>query len=340
VTIEGLDLAALDRHLRSVGVPRTGELRGELIAGGRSNLTFLVADDASKWVLRRPPLHGLTPSAHDVAREYRVAAALADTPVPVAQTVTMRNDDSVLGAPFAMVEYVPGRVIRTQPELETLGPDEVDRCVDALIRVLADLHRVDPAAVGLGDFGRPDGYLERQVRRWGGQWEHVRLPDDPRDNDVHRLHSALAQAVPPQSRTSIVHGDYRIDNTIVDSDDASVIRAVLDWEMSTLGDPLSDTALMCMYRDRALDMMVDAHAAWTSPLLPSADELAHRYSLASGKPLAHWPFYMSLAYFKSAIIAAGIDFRHRMGSASDGSERVGEVVAPLIAAGLDALKAR
>ena len=224
MTIEGLDLAALDRHLHANGVARSGDLRAELIAGGRSNLTVLVSDDASKWVLRRPPLHGLTPSAHDVAREFRVVAALADTPVPVARVVTMCGDDSVLGAPFAMVEYVSGRVVRTRGELAALhGQAEIDGCVGTLIKVLADLHAVDPAAVGLGDFGRPEGYLERQVRRWGGQWDYVRLDGDPRDGDVHRLHSALAQAVPPASRASIVHGDYRIDNTIVDADDAAIV---------------------------------------------------------------------------------------------------------------------
>ena len=184
-SLDGLDLDALDRHLRDVGIPRAGELRAELISGGRSNLTFLVSDDASKWVLRRPPLHGLTPSAHDMAREYRVVAALEDTPVPVARAVTMRDDDSVLGAPFQMVEYVPGRVVRTGEELEALGDKEtLSDCVDALIRVLADLHAVDPAAVGLADFGKPTGYLERQVRRWGSQWELVRLPSDERDGDV------------------------------------------------------------------------------------------------------------------------------------------------------------
>ena len=164
--IEGLDLAALDRHLQSVGIPRAGELRAELISGGRSNLTFLVSDDASKWVLRRPPLHGLTPSAHDMAREYRVVAALQDTAVPVARAVTMRDDDSVLGAPFQMVSYVPGRVVRTGPELAALGDKEtLSDCVDALISVLADLHAVDPRP-RLADFGKPTGYLERQVRRW------------------------------------------------------------------------------------------------------------------------------------------------------------------------------
>ena len=336
-TLDGLDLGALDRHLQSIGIPRAGELRAELIAGGRSNLTFLVFDDASKWVLRRPPLHGLTPSAHDVAREYRVVAALQDTPVPVARAVTMRDDDSVLGVPFQMVEYVPGRVVRTGPELEALGDkDTLNGCVDALIQVLADLHAVDPAAVGLADFGKPSGYLERQVRRWGSQWELVRLPDDERDADVQRLHSALAQAIPQQSRTSIVHGDYRIDNTILDNDDATRVRAVLDWEMSTLGDPLSDAALMCVYRHPMFDL-VHADAAWSSPLLPSHDDMAHRYSVISGQPLTHWEFYMSLAYFKLAIIAAGIDYRARMGGS--GPDNVGEAVAPLIEAGIDALKA-
>ncbi|WP_158167440.1 phosphotransferase family protein [Mycolicibacterium smegmatis] len=334
-SLEGLDLDALDRHLRAEGIARVGDLRAELIAGGRSNLTFLVFDDASKWVLRRPPLHGLTPSAHDMAREYRVVAALAGTPVPVARAVTMRNDDSVLGAPFQMVDHVDGRVVRTAAGLAALGDQTViDNCIDALIKALSDLHAVDPYAVGLGDFGKPDGYLERQVRRWGSQWEHVRLPDDARDDDVRRLHAALADAVPPQSGTSIVHGDYRIDNTVLDAEDATVVRAVLDWEMSTLGDPLSDAALMCVYRNPMFGH-IHTDAAWSSDLVPPADELADRYSKVSGRDLAHWDFYMALAYFKLAIIAAGIDYRRREGA--DGPEQVGEAVAPLIAAGLAAL---
>ena len=334
-SLEGLDLDALDRHLRAEGIARAGDLRAELIAGGRSNLTFLVFDDASKWVLRRPPLHGLTPSAHDMAREYRVVAALAGTPVPVARAVTMRNDNSVLGAPFQMVDHVDGRVVRTAAELAALGDQTViDNCIDALIKALSDLHAVDPYAVGLGDFGKPDGYLERQVRRWGSQWEHVRLPDDARDDDVRRLHAALADAVPPQSGTSIVHGDYRIDNTVLDAEDATVVRAVLDWEMSTLGDPLSDAALMCVYRNPMFGH-IHTDAAWSSDLVPPADELADRYSKVSGRDLAHWDFYMALAYFKLAIIAAGIDYRRREGA--DGPEQVGEAVAPMIAAGLAAL---
>jgi aminoglycoside phosphotransferase (APT) family kinase protein len=337
-SLEGLDLAALDRHLRDVGIDRTGELRAEFISGGRSNLTFLVYDDAAKWVLRRPPLHGLTPSAHDMAREYKVVAALADTPVPVARAVTMRNDDSVSGAPFQMVEYVPGRVVRHAEELEALGDKEsVSRCVDALIKVLADLHAVDPDAVGLGDFGKPSGYLERQVRRWGSQWELVRRENDPSDTDVKRLHSGLAEAIPPQSRNAVVHGDYRIDNTILDAKDATKVDAVLDWEMSTLGDPLSDAALMCVYRHPTFNL-VHASSAWASPLIPEVDDLAERYSVAAGQALDNWDFYMGLGYFKVAIIAAGIAFRARVGGGvAEDTDRVDEAVRPLVAAGLSAL---
>lgn len=336
--LEGLDLASLDSYLRSLGIGRDGELRADFISGGRSNLTFRVYDDSTSWLVRRPPLHGLTPSAHDMAREYRVVAALQDTPVPVARTIGLCEDDSVLGAPFQIVEFVAGQVVRRRAQLESFSHTVIGGCVDSLIRVLVDLHNVDANAVGLADFGKPSGYLERQVRRWGSQWALVRLPEDRRDADVERLHSGLGEAIPQQSRTSIVHGDYRIDNTILDIDDPTKVRAVVDWELSTLGDPLSDAALMCVYRDPALDLIVNAQAAWTSPLLPTADELADRYSLVAGIPLAHWEFYMALAYFKLAIIAAGIDFRRRMSDQArgtgDASEHTPEVVAPLISRGL------
>jgi aminoglycoside phosphotransferase (APT) family kinase protein len=336
--LEGLDLAALDGYLRSLGIERDGELRAQFISGGRSNLTFRLYDEKTSWLVRRPPLHGLTPSAHDMGREYKVVAALQDTPVPVARAIAMCEDVAVLGAPFQIVEFVAGQVVRRRAQLESLSRSVIDGCVNALIRVLVDLHNVDPNAVGLGDFGKPSGYLERQVRRWGSQWELVRLPDDHRDGDVTRLYSVLQQSIPKQSRTSIVHGDYRIDNTILDADDPTRVRAVVDWELSTLGDPISDAALMCVYRDPALDLIIDTQAAWTSPLLPTADELADRYSLVSGQPLGHWEFYMALAYFKLAIIAAGIDFRRRMSLQAAGKDDADdiepEVVAPLIARGL------
>jgi aminoglycoside phosphotransferase (APT) family kinase protein len=250
----------------------------------------------------------------------------------------MRNDDSVGGAPFQMVEYVPGLVVRHTDELEALGDKAaISSCVDALIKVLADLHAIDPAAVGLGDFGKPAGYLERQVRRWGSQWDLVKRENDPFDADVRRLHSALAEAIPAQSRASIVHGDYRIDNTMLDVDDATKVLAVLDWEMSTLGDPISDAALMCVYR-HPLFNVIHASSAWASPLMPEAHDLAQRYSLAAEQSLDNWDFYMALGYFKVAIIAAGIAFRARMGGgvAAD-TDQVDQAVGPLMAEGLAAL---
>ncbi len=187
--LEGLDLAGLDRYLRSLGIGRDGELRAQLISGGRSNLTFRVYDDTTSWLVRRPPLHGLTPSAHDMAREYKVVA-LQDTKVPVARAISMFDDDSVLGAPFQIVEYVAGQVVRRRDEFEALGDKTViEGCVDALIQVLVDLHTVDPNAIGLSDFGKPSGYGEPAM---GARAAARRRPDTA----VQRLHSALRQFIP------------------------------------------------------------------------------------------------------------------------------------------------
>jgi aminoglycoside phosphotransferase (APT) family kinase protein len=222
--------------------------------------------------------------------------------VPVARAVALCNDDSVLGAPFQMVEYVAGQVVRTCTELEALGDEQViDGCVDALIRVLADLHAVAQEPWGSAISANPRVISNGRSVAGARSGNLCGCPMTTAMLDVQRLRSALHQSIPQHSRTSIVHGDYRIDNTILDARDPRQVRAVVDWELSTLGDPLSDTALMCVYRDPSLDLIINAHAAWTSPLLPVADGLAHRYSSVSGQPLAHWNFYMSLAYFKLAI---------------------------------------
>ncbi|MFF0283479.1 phosphotransferase family protein [Rhodococcus aetherivorans] len=333
---EGLDLSALHRYLEDSGIALDGELRAELISGGKSNLTYAIFDDTSRWVLRRPPTAGLTPSAHDVAREFRITSALQGCGVPVAQTVVLCEDDSVMGAPFTVVEHVTGRVIRTTGDLATLSDDEIESCTGELVRVLAALHSVDYQAVGLGNLGRPDGYVTRQVKLWAGQWDRVKTRDL---DDLDRLHAALADAIPASSAASIVHGDYRIDNTILDPADAGKIAAVVDWELSTLGDPLTDVALMCVYRNPALDQVLGESAAWTSPRLPSADDLAQRYAVATGRELAHWNFYMGLANFKLAVIAEGINHRWRVGATvGDGFDRAGEAVPVFAAAGLEALR--
>ncbi|MFJ6263257.1 phosphotransferase family protein [Rhodococcus erythropolis] len=334
----GLDLGNLHSYLIHSGVSVDGELRADLISGGKSNLTYTISDDTSRWVLRRPPTAGLTPSAHDVAREYRITSALQGTGVPVARTITLCQDVSVLGAPFTLVEHVSGRVIRTKTELTELDGQDIDACIDELVHVLGTLHNVDYHAVGLGEFGRPDGYVTRQVALWAKQWSRVNTEGHP---DLDRLHAGLAESIPAQSEASIVHGDFRIDNTILAPDDVSRVAAVVDWELSALGDPLTDVALMCVYRNPAFDLVIGEPAAWTSSRLPSADEIAQRYTLASGRELSHWNFYLALANFKLAVIAEGINHRYRVGATvGDGFDKAGESVPEFIAAGLRALKGK
>ncbi len=332
----GMNIAALQRFLLDSGIELHGELRVELISGGRSNLTYRAWDDRSSWVVRRPPTSGLTPSAHDMAREYTVTSALQGTAVPVARTVAFDADGSALGAPMTVVEFVEGTVVRDQADLAEMSDDQVAVSADALVRVLADLHAVDYRAVGLGDFGRPDGFVARQVKLWAGQWDRVKTRELP---DVAVLHAALADAIPTASASSIVHGDFRIDNTILDSRDPGQVRAVVDWEMSTLGDPLTDVALMCVYRDPVFDLVLGSQAAWTSDRLPSAGALAQSYAVASGRDLGDWSFYLALANFKLGVIGEGITHRALQGSDSGaGAVRAAEATPEFMAAGLRALK--
>ena len=334
---EGLDLAAVQKFFDTAVPEVRGPLSAELLPGGRSNLTYRLTDGHSTWVLRRPPLGGLTPSAHDMTREYQVVSALADTSVPVPRPVALGADLAILGMPFSVVNYVPGQVIRTQDELHALPDADIIRCAYGLIDVLAELHAVDPDAVGLGGFGRPAGYLARQIRRWHDQWNRVRSRVLP---DVETLHLRLAETCPAESATSIVHGDYRIDNAILDASDAGTVRALVDWEMATLGDPLADLGLHLAYSDPALDFVLGDCAASTSKRLPSADDLAQRYAIASGRNLDHLAFYRALGYFKGAVIAAGVHARYTGGfTLGSGFETAGQAVPLLAAAGINALAA-
>ncbi|MFC8383379.1 phosphotransferase family protein [Nocardia sp. NPDC057272] len=336
MTLPGMDIAALEQFLRANGVAVEGELRVELISGGRSNLTFAAADDVSRWVVRRPPVAGLTPSAHDMAREYTVTSALQASAVPVARTIAFDAAGSALGAPTTVVEFVDGTVFRDQDDLSALTDAQVNSSVRALVRVLADLHAVDPGAVGLESFGRPTGFVARQVKLWASQWERVKTRELA---DVAALHAALAAAIPPETSASIVHGDFRIDNTILDSADPATVRAVVDWELSTLGDPLTDVALMCVYRSPIFDVILGTRAAWTSPRLPSADTLAQAYATASGRELDNWGFYLALANFKLGIIGEGITHRAHQGSdTGSAADRAAEATPEFMAAGLRALK--
>lgn len=332
---DGLDLDALDGFLAARVPGYAGGLRAEPLAGGRSNLTYRLTDGRSSWVLRRPPLGELTPSAHDMGREYRVVAALNGTAVPVADAVALA-DAEVIGVPFALVAHVPGPVLRTEEDLAGLTDDQVRGCAMALVDTLAALHAVDPDAVGLADLGRPAGYLRRQVDRWYSQWSRVRTRDLP---DIETLHARLDAACPPESGASIVHGDFRVDNCILDPDRSDVVRAVVDWEMATLGDPLADLALHLAYGHPAFATVLGGTAAATSSRMPGPDELIRRYAATAGRATGDLGFHLGLAYFKIAVIAEGIHQRHLRGDTrGEGFDRVGEATAPLAAAGLDALR--
>ncbi|MGI5467139.1 phosphotransferase family protein [Streptomyces sp. CA-132043] len=334
-TLEGLDLGALTRFFAEHVPGFRGELHAELVQGGRSNLTYRLTDGQGSWILRRPPLGGLTPSAHDMAREYRVVSALADSGVPVARAVAL-GDAQVMGTPFALVEYVDGVVIRTEEQLESWSDASVTDCAFALVDALARLHAVEPASVGLDGFGRPEGYLARQVARWHDQWQRVRTRELP---DVEALHALLAQDCPSESGASVVHGDFRIDNAILAHDDPSQVRALVDWEMATLGDPLADLGLHLVYTDPAFAPVLAGGAASTSPRMPAPADLAERYAITSGRSLENLGYYIALGYFKIAVIAEGIHARHRQGlTLGSGFETVGDAPAPLAAAGLHALR--
>lgn len=332
---QDLDLEALRARLVGAGEPVRGALRAKLITGGRSNLTYLLEDDDTRWVLRTPPRAGRTPSAHDVLREYRVTSALTSTAVPVARPVLACADPAVIGGPFAVAGFVAGRTIQTAWELADLTDEEITACVTELVHVLAALHRVEPRALGLEDFGRPDGYVERQVALWAKQWDRVKVRESA---DMDRLHDRISAAIPSTSESAVVHGDYRIDNAILAPDNVGEIAAVVDWEMATLGDPLTDVALMCVYRNPAMDLILGQPAAWTSARLPGADQLADRYASAADRELSDWPFYLALANYKVAVIAEGINHRHRVGATrGDGFDRAGDAVPEFAAAGLKAL---
>ncbi len=313
-----------------------GELRGRLIAGGKSNLTYEVTDGTSWWVVRRPPLGHVQATAHDMGREYTAITALADTDVPVPATYAHCDDPDVIGAPFYVMERVAGTPYRTRAQLEELGPERTATIAGEMVDVLAALHAVDPAAVGLGEFGRPAGFLERQVRRWGRQLEGSRNRDLP---DADELLRRLADNVPEgEPAVAIVHGDYRLDNLLV-ADDR--VRAVIDWEMSTIGDPLTDVALLLVY-DRLSGVaggsaVADASSA---PGYPDPDEQLRRYVETSGHDLDRMDFHTGLAYLKLAVILEGIHYRHLQGqTVGAGFDSVGDAVQPLLSAGLEATSA-
>ena len=287
----------------------SGPLVIEHLSGGSSNLTFRVRDDANDWVLRRPPLGRLLATANDMGREFTVQSALVATDVPVAAPVARCDDTDVIGAPFYLMQRLDGIVYDDADAVAHLGPDDAAAASDELIDVLARLHAVDHEAVGLGGFGKPQGFLARQVKRWTTQWEAARQDDVPAVDEALRR---LAAAVPGEAGAAIVHGDYSFNNTMWSRDDPRRMVGVLDWEMSTVGDPLTDLGMVVMYWGDMGELLWRQRAPQPhrlNPGFPSADHLVERYASTSGRQVDEIDVYCVLAATKMAAIIAGSQAR-------------------------------
>ena len=337
-------------HLDDLAAP----LRFDLISGGRSNLTYAVTDGAGrKVVLRRPPVSHVLSTAHDMAREYRVISALRETDVPVAPALAFCADEAVNDRPFYLMEFVEGYVLRDVAGTEAVL-DQARRRVagEQLTDVLAAIHRVDVDAVGLGDFARHDGYLERQLRRWHGQFG--KSQEQAKEIGVYRpvplvdeVHKILTDRLPVQQGTAIVHGDYRLDNTIMSGDGR--IMAVLDWELCTLGDPLADVGTLLAYwaedpgrRGPSSAVATMAQSAATALAgFPSRVEIANRYAASSGRDLSDIGFYVAFAYWKLACILEGVFVRYAanaMGTRASDADVLGPGVEDRARRALEALQ--
>ena len=311
----GIDIAAvtdwLSAALSATGGDISGALSFDQIAGGRSNLTFRVTDEAGQqWALRRPPTGNVLESAHDMGREHDVMSALAPTAVPVPEMIGLCSDPSVNGAPFYVMEWVDGTVVRGKAHAEKFDIATRRAMSISTIENLVKIHQVDIDDVGLGDFAKREGYIERQLRRWRRQVDAVESPTDPL---IIRAHEELVSDMPAEGPARLVHGDYRLDNTIVD--DAGQVIAVLDWELTTLGDPLADLGAMLTYWTRPGDEVV---ALDEPPTLADGflerDEVVAVYEDAIGRSVGNVGYYQAFATWRLACILDGVVDRYRAGA--------------------------
>jgi aminoglycoside phosphotransferase (APT) family kinase protein len=307
----GIDAAAVEAWFAAHAPGAEPPLSFTRIAGGHSNLTYRVEDAAGhRWALRRPPLGKRLGSAHDMGREFKVVSALGPTEVPVAPVVGLCEDESVNGAPFYAMEFVEGPILRGLAEAVAF-PDEADRRAigERVADTLVSIHAVDPDAAGLGDLGRKEDYVARQLRRWQGQWEKSKTRELAA---IDRVHERLSARIPEQGPATIVHGDYRLDNMILTP--GGEVAAVVDWELCTLGDPLADVGLLMAYwPDRGEETIALGQPANLAPGFPTREELANRYAERSGRDLTELDFFLALGYWKLAIILEGVYARYAAG---------------------------
>ncbi|OLT34257.1 acyl-CoA dehydrogenase [Actinomadura sp. CNU-125] len=340
--VPGIDVPRLADWLAGA-LPGSGRITAiDLIAGGRSNLTYgLTLDGGRRIVLRRPPLGHVQPTAHDMGREYRVLSALGTgTSVPVPTTLAFCDDEDVIGARFYLMDFVEGRVLRTREDAAEMTVEQARGLSEALARALAAIHTVDLDAAGLADFGRPNGYMERQLKRWGKQWdgsqEAIRATGTVRDlPEYDRLVARLGERLPADAPARLVHGDFRLDNALARLEPEPRIAAVVDWEMSTLGDPLSDLGLTLVYWPEAADAedeLLPVGATITrAPGFATRAEFAARYAELTGFDVAGMDYYVAFACFKLAVILEGIHARYlQKATVGEGFDRIGDAVPVLL----------
>ena len=343
--LPGLDLPAvlgwLAGHAPDVIGPAP---TAALIAGGRSNLTYLLDDGERRVVLRRPPLGHVLATAHDMTREHRIIGALAGTAVPVPRVLALCPDPAVSGAPFYLMSFVEGLVVRAQPVDPGPPLDQAAKhaLAASMVAVLAQLHEVDVAEVGLTDFGRPEGFLGRQLRRWSSQLTASRSRELP---GIDRLRDELSAGLPVSQAGGIVHGDYRLDNLVVappGTADEFGVRAVLDWEMATLGDPLTDLGLLLAYWDTLSAMSTVAVGnVGSAQGFPDGATLTGWYQDRRDLDLSALPWYQAFGLFKLAVILEGIHYRYQLGqTVGDDFGSLGAAGPHLVEAGLEVLAGR
>ena len=309
--IQGIDVdkvgAWLDAHIESA----SGPYSYELIAGGRSNLTYKVTDaTGTTMVLRRPPLGHVLATAHDMAREHRIISAVGTTDVPVPRTLGLCTDEEVNDAPFYVMAHVPGTVLDS-PDRGQLLPVELRLpAAEHLIDVLADLHEVDVDAVGLGNLAKREGYVERQVKRWTTQWQSSKTRELPAIEEVARL---LAARIPAQQGVCIAHGDYRFGNCLVDLSTGRV-AAVLDWELCTLGDPLADLGYVGIHWTDPGRPIVRHNDPTGIEGFPPFDHLVQRYAARTGRDVSNIGYYKAFSCFRLAVISEGVYARYLHGA--------------------------